>query len=169
MSTVSDESFAKTNNIDNKLQLKKQYRLARGMSTICSFGKLLDWNPLTLSLYFAFVLHLCTCVTLFSCTRFTWKMRYLFSQSVFSNSDDIAIICLSQFSYRAMRLCQRLINFNFTDSFSLEEATRDSGSTSESRKSNFEYLTPLWIVMLAVAVPTTVFMIWRATKKCKWR
>lgn len=169
MSTVSDESFAKTNNIDNKLQLKKQYLLARGMSAICSFGKLLDWNPLTLSLYFAFVFHLCTCATLFSCTRFTWKMRYLFSQSVFSNSDDIAIIFLSQFSYRAMRLCQRLINFNFTDSFSLEEATRDSGSTSESRKNNFAYLTPLWIVMLAVAVPTTVFMIWRATKKCKWR
>ncbi|KAL9965831.1 hypothetical protein ACROYT_G029682 [Oculina patagonica] len=46
-----------------------------------------------------------------------------------------------------------------------EVETENSGTTRESRKDSFAYLAPLWIVILAFAVPATVFMVWKATQK----
>ena len=126
-----------------------------------SFFTLVEW--------LRFVL-LRACVTsLYLCYRFTWELVLSFSQSPFSNFDYSKQYSWISFVITLSASSSSACNVNVTDSFSLEEATKDSGSKSESRKHSFSYLTPLWIVMLAVAVPTTVFMIWRATKKCKCR
>ena len=66
-------------------------------------------------------------------------------------------------------LYQRLSNITCDFRFIQEVEKENSGTTRESRKGSFAYLAPLWIVILAFAVPATVFIVWKASQKCKSR
>ena len=39
--------------------------------------------------------------------------------------------------------------------------------STKRRRDSFLYLAPLWIIILAFAVPATLFMLWKATQKSK--
>jgi len=47
-------------------------------------------------------------------------------------------------------------------------AKSDENADEQNNKRNsFTYLAPLWIVILAFTVPAVVFMLWKATQRCK--
>ncbi|XP_022796342.1 neural cell adhesion molecule 1-like isoform X2 [Stylophora pistillata] len=47
----------------------------------------------------------------------------------------------------------------------ITQELKGSSAKSESRKESFAYLLPLWIILLVLAVPITIFLSWKATRK----